>query len=239
MRQVVRLFFFLSTCLGIGALFPQGARNQTPPPQNAAEEQSHQEHSISGVFLRNQRRLLEHPDVLGVSFDKEHISIQTDRPEAIHLTEVEGIPVKVVQTDKLPLPPGVIVLHRGGGREHLPEAEECPRGFWEQTAYRWRFCQPNGKQEPIPPLMHPPIAGIAYEECLKIIERHRDWVIRLPGVMRFGLGAKGIIVETDQPELIPPDIEGLPVEIQPPGDGYNLAMGTTGHPERLPFLEEP
>ena len=216
MKQVFRLFFFLSICLGVWTILPQGARNQTSPPQSAAEEHSHQEHSISGVFLRNKDRLLEHPDVFGVSFDREHIIIHTDRPEAIHFTEVEGIPVKVVPTNKLPPPPGVIVLHPGGGREHLPEAEVCPRGFWEQTAYRWRFCQPNGRQEPIPQLMHPPIAGIPYEECLKIIERHRDWALRLPGVMNFGLGAEGIIIETDQPELIPPNIEGLPVEIKPP-----------------------
>ncbi|MGE0826967.1 MAG: hypothetical protein AB7G75_07655 [Candidatus Binatia bacterium] len=70
----------------------------------------------------------------------------------------------------LPPPPGVIILWPGGKRE---QADTCPDGFTETLGLNgWRLCLAPGYSEPIPPLEAPPIAGIAYEEALKILERH-------------------------------------------------------------------
>jgi hypothetical protein len=58
----------------------------------------------------------------------------------------------------------------------------------------------------------PPIAGIPYEEALKILERRREELEQLPGVGSVGMGDKGIVVETDNPAVVPKEIEGLPIE---------------------------
>ena len=113
----------------------------------------------------------------------------------------------------LPPPPGVIVLRPGKVREQM---DSCPENFEEINAYGWRFCvDPQNPQE-IPPLYGPPIAGIPYEEALEINNRHVDELMKIPGVVAAGLGIDGIHVETDKPELIPKQIEGLPVIVKPP-----------------------
>ncbi len=65
--------------------------------------------------------------------------------------------------------------------------------------------------------MAPPIAGIPYEEALAILERHREEIMRLPGVQSVGMGNGGIVVETDNPAVLPLEIEGLPIKPIPPG----------------------
>ena len=65
--------------------------------------------------------------------------------------------------------------------------------------------------------MAPPIAGIPYEEALAILERHREEIMRLPGVQSVGMGHEGIVVEIDNPAVLPPEIEGLPIKPTPPG----------------------
>src|SRR5205814_2400986 len=110
----------------------------------------------------------------------------------------------------LPPPPGVIILQPGGVRE---QADSCPKRFKEIVEMGgWRFCVDPEHPETIPPLMAPPIAGIPYEEALAILERHREEIMRLPGVQSIGMGAEGIRVYTDNPAVLPPEVEGLPIK---------------------------
>jgi len=113
----------------------------------------------------------------------------------------------------LPPPSGVIVLKPGGVRE---QAKSCPPEYREKKVKgNWRFCVDPLHPEPIPPLMIPPMAGIPYEEALQILERHRAELLALPGVYVVGMGEKGIYVETDDPAVLPKEIEGLPLQIEP------------------------
>jgi hypothetical protein len=126
----------------------------------------------------------------------------------------------------LPPPPGVIILRPDGKRE---QADACPIGFNEHVSLNsWRFCLSPGHSGPIPPLMAPPIAGIAYEEALKILERHQESLMKLPGVESVGLDAEGIRVETKTPPPgLPAAVEGLPVRVVPPSDGPLIGANHT------------
>jgi hypothetical protein len=113
----------------------------------------------------------------------------------------------------LPPPPGVIVLKPGKVRE---QADVCPEGFEEVEGYGgWRFCVDPHNPEKIPPLWSPPIAGIPYEKVLEIHSRHVEELGKLPGVESAGLGADGIHVYTSNPDIVPKEIEGVPVKIFP------------------------
>jgi hypothetical protein len=96
--------------------------------------------------------------------------------------------------------PGVIVLRAGKEPE---QADSCPEGLEEESEQRWRFCLPPRYAQPLPPLWEPPIEGIPYEEALGILERHKKELLQLPGVTGVGLSAKGILVLTDNPVLVP------------------------------------
>lgn len=124
------------------------------------------------------------------------------------------IPLDVPPPVYLPPPSGVIVLRPNGVRE---QADSCPEGFKEVVERGdWRFCIDPGHPETIPPLMVLPIAGIPYEECLAILERHREELQQIPGVKSVGMGAEGIVVETDNAALLPPKVEDLPIKAVPP-----------------------
>ena len=57
------------------------------------------------------------------------------------------------------------------------------------------------------------IAGIPYATAVDIFRRQN--FMTLTGVVAVGLGANGIVVTTDQPDLIPSTFEGLPVWTEP------------------------
>ena len=130
-------------------------------------------------------------------------------------------PFTNVEPKLLPPPPGVIVLKPGKVRENM---DSCPEKFEEIKAYGWRFCVDPQNPEEIPPLYGPPIAGIAYEDALAINNRHVDDLMKIPGVVAAGLGIDGIHVETSNPKLVPKQIEGLPVIVDPP-----VKRGFVGH----------
>jgi hypothetical protein len=131
--------------------------------------------------------------------------------------ELEGVPVALAIEYVLPPPPGVIVVKPGGERFR---ADACPPGNIEITRLRWRFCLDFHKPGPIPPIMIPPIAGIAYEEALKILERHRAELEALPGVQTVSMGLKGISIEAEDLSILPKEVEGLPVEVRPYVEQY-------------------
>ncbi len=112
-----------------------------------------------------------------------------------------------------PPPPGVIVLRPGKVRE---QASACPQEFKEVEGYGgWRFCIDPNKPEEIPPLWSPPINGVPYEKVLEIHRRHMEELTKIPGVHGVGLGADGIHVTTDNPAVVPKEIEGVPIKIEP------------------------
>jgi hypothetical protein len=136
-----------------------------------------------------------------------------------------NVPLKTSEFSMLPPPPGVTVLRSDGTRQ---QADGCPEGFEEQKMEGdWRFCVDPQHPEPIPPLMVPPIAGIPFEEAMKIFERRGPELQRIQGVKSIFLGRDGITVETDDPTLVPPSIEGVPVKIRPPAKRRFLSHTTT------------
>lgn len=141
------------------------------------------------------------------------------------------VPLTIPPPKLLPPPPGVIVLRPGGVKE---QADSCPEGFKEHVSLGgWRFCVDPEHPEPIPPLMIPPIAGIPYEEALKILERHREELMKLPGVEAIGMSAEGIEVETNNPAVLPQEVEGLPIKPIPPKGPMmllNHSLGTRIRP---------
>jgi hypothetical protein len=113
----------------------------------------------------------------------------------------------------LPPPPGVIVLKPGKVRE---QAEECPKGFDKVEGYGgWWFCVDPYNPEPIPPLWSPPINGVPFENALEIHDRHASEFMQLPGVESIGLRGDGIHIFTSRPELIPKEVEGVPIIVHP------------------------
>lgn len=126
-------------------------------------------------------------------------------------TTIEGLPVKIKPLPVLPPPNGVIILRPGGLQE---QAAACPSGFTEAPTFGWRFCINPEQPEPIPLLMEPSIAGISYSKAAAILERHREELLKLPGVQGVGLGAEGISVWTDNPAILPSQLEGLPVKVR-------------------------
>jgi hypothetical protein len=143
--------------------------------------------------------------------------------------EIEGLPVALAIKYVLPPPPGVIVVKPGGERVR---ADTCPPGNIETTHLRWRFCLNFNQPEAIPPIMIPPIAGIAYEEAFKILERHRAELEALPGVVSVGMGGSGISIEAKDLSVLPKEVEGLPIEASPYVE--QIIVDNSHNPDGLP-----
>ena len=68
-----------------------------------------------------------------------------------------------------------------------------------------------------------PIAGMPHAQAAAIFIRNRPALLRLPGVTKVTLSGLGILVQTEQPDRLPAEVEGLPVlDIQ---DGVRIAQG--------------
>jgi hypothetical protein len=133
---------------------------------------------------------------------------------------VEGIPVKVFPTAILPPPPGFVILHANGTRT---QADSCPEHFRKMQLLSWQLCIDPNFTDSIPALMQPSAAGIPHEQVLKIYARNKETLFRLPGVHGIGLRADGIYIYTDKPELVPKEVEGVPIKTFPnPGPGKDL-----------------
>jgi len=207
-----------------GLLRHLGAQQSNLLPSE--EEQQH----VLEVFGRHAEELEKTPDVLGLfpSPGTRKIFIITDRPAMVP-TQVEDVPVGIkLPPPHLPPPPGVILLKPRGVdparseedvlplQEAHPEMEACPPGYREMRRYRWRFCNPENNLQILPAPMALPIAGIPHAEAEAIYNRHAEALGKLEGVTSVGLGADGITVSTSRPELVPGDVEGLPVKTVPP-----------------------
>jgi hypothetical protein len=239
----MRRVFMLIACIGAGIILlrswglshgPEETTKQPPAPLPTPTVREMP--LVAGIpygeaqaiVKRHRQELMKVSGVSAVGVGKSGILIEIFKPAAQHALPqtIEGLPVEVKLLPTLPPPSGVIVLQPGGRREH---AESCPAGFQEVVVFDWRFCIEPGSSEPIPPLWVPPIAGIPYEEALKILDRHRDELMRLPGVDSVGMGADGIVVSTTNPAVVPSEIEGVPVRVEPsqgPAVGANHTQNT-------------
>jgi len=68
--------------------------------------------------------------------------------------------------------------------------------------------------EPLSRITVPP--GIPLTEAFEVLKRHQDTLMQLPGVTSVGMGIDGIIVETDNPAVLPVEVEGVPIKPVPP-----------------------
>ncbi|MGE0682675.1 MAG: hypothetical protein AB7P69_17455 [Candidatus Binatia bacterium] len=68
---------------------------------------------------------------------------------------------------------------------------------------------------PVAPTL-PLIAGRPFTEAQAILQRHEQELINLPGADGVSFDSAGIIVYTDNPVVVPPSVEGLPVRTLPP-----------------------
>lgn len=197
------------------------------------------------IVDRHRDTLLKVPKVYSVVLGKEGIRVQVliytservvRQEDLIQAkkslpTEIEGLPVQIILRPVLPPPMGAIVLQPDGKRE---EVEKCPEGFREETEKGWRFCIDLARPQPIPPVMEPPIAGVSYEKALEIVEKWGRELSRIPGVTSVGLGEEGIMIETDQPGLLPAEVEGLTVKAIPsPGPARALRHTSTARQRPL------
>ena len=115
-------------------------------------------------------------------------------------------------------PDGVIVLHADGT---WSEAAACPPELLEeQHVNNWRFCRDPARRDRIPRMWNPPINGMPYEEAEKIFEAHRETLWALPGWTSLGLGLQSIKISTEQPEVVPDALEGIPIQTLPPMYAY-------------------
>jgi hypothetical protein len=209
----------------------------TPQLVQSADDHTHSNRPIplvAGVPIgeawkivdRHEKEFKKTPGVQGLFVGKDEILVQItvytnekgEKPTSLPAQfqalpkTLEGIPITLAPIYVLPPPPGVIVLKPGGKQE---KADTCPSGYDETRSYGWRFCYAHGNPEITPSLMMLPIAGIPVDEAYKILDRHRDKLMALPGVASVGMGANGISVEATNPSLLPKEVEGLPLEVQP------------------------
>jgi len=111
-------------------------------------------------------------------------------------------------------PDGVIVLHADGT---WSEAATCPPELLEeQRVNNWRFCRDPDRFDRIPRMWNPPINGMPFEEAEEIFEAHKETLGDLPGLTSLGLGLQSIKISTEQPEVVPDALEGIPIHTLPP-----------------------
>ena len=149
-----------------------------------------------------------------------------------------SVSAQVQQSDKAPSWPPVLSSERPGGipdsvpwpppvdklppvpdsvlksvPSDVPVSQEppivCP-------ADKHRGPGPGGCVDGAPQMGVTAIQGIPVDEAIGILERHRDELHKIPGVMGSGLGVDGIILDV-LPEHgeIPTFLEGLPVQTRP------------------------
>jgi hypothetical protein len=76
---------------------------------------------------------------------------------------------------------------------------------------KWQFCIDPQHPEPIPNLAILPNIRSAEERSKGTVSRHTKELIQIPGVISVDSTLKGIEVRTTRPELLPKEIEGIPV----------------------------
>jgi len=248
-----RLSILVTTCAAFLASIiinhsDSSADQNLASPQTTAQAQP----TVAGVpadkaraiFDRHRKDLMRMPGVYEVGLGEDgillaiyvHSNSRTIDPQALQKAvaalpvTVEGIPTKILPLAILPPPPGVVILRADGTGT---QADSCPEGFREMKKFSWQLCIDPGFRDAIPALMEPPLAGLPFEQVEQIYERHQEELRKLPGVDAVGLEAEGIHVYTDKPELVPKEIEGVPVKVSPrlgPGEEVNHTVTSQVRP---------
>ena len=251
MRQIFAAI--LGLCSGVfvfGMLSTVGAddasHGEAHPARKMPEIAGRPYMEVQEVVDRHREQLMQVPNVYIVGAGGKGILVgayvyadsqgrkPTTLPAALQdlPAAIEGIPVDIHPLYLMRPPDGFIVLKPGKVRE---QAESCPKGFKEVDGYGgWRFCVDRRNPEKIPNLWSLPIAGIPYETVQEIYKEHREDLLRLPGVKEVSLRDDGIYVHTKQPEVVPPEVEGMPLIIFAPHDQPigRSAHTTSGVPTR-------
>lgn len=94
---------------------------------------------------------------------------------------------------------------------------------------------------PRPAVLGQPIAGIPFDEAVKIHERNAAKLRELPGVIGVAISGDGLIVETADPSVLPAAVKGLPVIPVPPVDPRAAGgiIGATSIPVPSPVEPAP
>jgi hypothetical protein len=169
----------------------------------------------------------------GPPLQEEHIRITTDRSD-LFPQEIDGVPLRFFPPRKtLPPPDGIMIVNDKDEWENWPEVDECPEGFVEERVVRWIFCnrERNLVQIPEKELTALPIGGVPYVKAEEIWDRYDEEIFKLPGVVSCGLAADGVHVETTRPELVPSNLEGLPVLVCPDSGAVLCGADLRGYGE--------
>lgn len=157
------------------------------------------------------------PLVAFTVFSLQSVAMSQPEPE-----EARRTPESEVKPDLMGLPYDEaieLVTRRTAALRHLPGFEAVSVGVDAIYVYTDRADLLPATLEGIPvkplPPMRPRLQGRPHAEVDAILVRAQRDLEDLPGVQEMGLDAEGIYVYTDQPELIPEKIEGLPVKTLP------------------------
>ena len=201
MPRLIRVLFAL--LIGLSIWLAPYKKTSVRSGPGAAEQVQHRQ--IITAFHRHRPKLLDNPVVVDImaSPGTGEIWVVTDQPEQVP-TMVAGIPI-------VHKPAGVILLHSGGIQEHHPELQNCPAQYTEIRQERWRYCISEHDPQPLPVPKSEAIGGLRAADARAIFARHVDKLRRLAGVEEVTLAPQGILVTTDEPTVLPTQVEGLSV----------------------------
>jgi hypothetical protein len=154
--------------VGADLILPRDSAAVLPPVAGIPYDEA------SRIVARHQEELMRLPGVQGISLGPEGILIHTEVPTALPAT-IEGLPVKALPPLSASQPPSL---------DQAPEENSAP-----ETQQGSSLPPPVSSESTLPP-----IAGIPYEEAVAIANRHREELMRLPGIYFVGVGDGGLIL---------------------------------------------
>ena len=177
------------------------------------------------ILERHRQTLKSLPGAVEVGMHRGGIVVYTDNLSVVP-SEVEGIPI-VAWSTKGPAVAGVSYLQVVAILERNWEQLMRIRGVQEvghshEGGIRVNTDYPEllpATVEGVPvraiPCMGIVIGAVPCPEVSKIYLRHKEAFLRLPGARGVALFNDGIYVATEYPELLPPEVEGIPVRPLP------------------------
>ena len=179
----------------------------TPPPSSPPAPLASLPHAVE-VYRAYCPELLDEVGIedcwTGYVGEELRLVVVTDTPETIP-SEQDLIPILTIA----PPPPAPPIEPKQGSQEASP-LSSSPASSARQNAEN-SAPQPGSS-----------IAGIPYATAMEILRRQT--FMTMAGVISVWLDANGIVVLTDQPDLIPSTFEGLPVRTEALGEDWVLVI---------------